>query len=445
MLPSTTDLATTDLAITDSGATDSAAANSAASSAAKSNATKFDVERIRADFPTLHQQIAGCPLAYLDNGASTQKPQQVIDTVANFYREDNANVHRGIHELSQRATDRFEAARSNVKEFINAQSDAEIIFTSGTTEAINLVAQSYVRTTCKAGDQVLISEMEHHSNIVPWQLLVEQIGIELKVIPINQAGELLFDEFIKLLSDKTKLLAVTQLSNALGTITPIKEMIDAAHAKGAKVLVDGAQAIAHTQVDVQALDCDFYAFSGHKIFSPTGVGVLYGKRELLEAMPPYKGGGDMIKTVSFKSGTEYNELPYKFEAGTPNIAGTIGLSAGLDYVRNIGIANIAQYESELLAYATDKMLAIEGMRIIGTAANKASILSFELEGVHASDLGTLLNQQGVAIRVGHHCAMPVMEFFGVSATTRASLAFYNNEADIDALVAAINRATAMLK
>lgn len=413
--------------------------------AATNNALKFDVERVRADFPTLHQEVAGRPLAYLDNGASTQKPQQVIDTVANFYRDDYANVHRGIHELSQRATDRFEAARANVQDFINAKSTAEIVFTSGTTEAINLVAQSFVRATCKAGDEVLISAMEHHSNIVPWQLLVEQIGIELKVIPINQQGELIYEEFTKLLSDKTKLLAVTQLSNALGTITPLKKMIDAAHAKGAKVLVDGAQAIAHTHVDVQALDCDFYAFSGHKIFSPTGVGVLYGKRELLEAMPPYKGGGDMIKTVSFVTGTEYNELPYKFEAGTPNIAGFIGLAAGLDYVREIGISNIHQYESELLTYATDQMLAIDGIRIIGTAAEKASILSFELEGAHASDLGTLLNQQGVAIRVGHHCAMPVMEFFGVSATTRASLAFYNNKADIDALIAAINKAAIMLK
>ncbi len=413
--------------------------------AAANKTLKFDVEKIRADFPALHQEVAGCPLAYLDNGASTQKPQQVIDTVAEFYRDDYANVHRGIHELSQRATDRFEAARVNVQEFINAKSDAEIIFTSGTTEAINLVAQSFVRATCKAGDEVLISAMEHHSNIVPWQILVEQIGIELKVIPINQQGELIYEEFEQLLSDKTKLLAVTQLSNALGTITPLKKMIDAAHAKGAKVLVDGAQAVAHAQVDVQALDCDFYAFSGHKIFSPTGVGVLYGKHDLLEAMPPYKGGGDMIKTVSFISGTEYNELPYKFEAGTPNIAGTIGLAAGLDYVRAIGISNIHQYESELLAYATDKILAIDGMRIIGTAAEKASIVSFELEGVHASDLGTLLNQQGVAIRVGHHCAMPVMEFFGVSATTRASLAFYNNRADIDALIAAINKAAVMLK
>ncbi len=405
---------------------------------------EFDIERIRADFPILDQQISGRQLAYLDNGASTQKPRQVIDVIKQFYENDNSNVHRGIHTLSQRATDRFEAARKTVQHFINAQSEAEVIFTRGTTEAINLVAQSLVRDSFKAGDEILISAMEHHSNIVPWQILEQQIGVKLKVIPINDKGELLYEEFEKLLSEKTKLLAVTQLSNALGTITPLKKMIDAAHAVGAKVLVDGAQAIAHTHVDVQALDCDFYAFSGHKIFSPTGIGVLYGKRDLLDAMPPYQGGGDMIKVVSF-SGTEFNELPYKFEAGTPNIAGAIGLAAGLDYVSEVGINAIAEYEHELLEYATEKMLEIDGLRIIGTAAEKASILSFEIDGVHASDLGTLLDSQGVAIRVGHHCAMPVMEFFGVSATTRASLAFYNNKADIDALVTAVNRAVSMLK
>lgn len=403
----------------------------------------FDIDRIRADFPILHQQISGHPLAYLDNGASTQKPRQVINVIKEYYEQDNANVHRGIHTLSQRATDRFENARKTVQKFINAESEAEIIFTSGTTEAINLVANSFVRESFKAGDEVLISAMEHHSNIVPWQMLEQSIGIKLKVIPINDKGELLYEEFEKLLSGKTKLLAITQLSNALGTITPLKKMIDAAHAVGAKVLVDGAQAIAHAEVDVQALDCDFYAFSGHKIFAPTGIGVLYGKRALLDAMPPYQGGGDMIKVVSF-SGTEYNELPYKFEAGTPNIAGAIGLAAGLDYVSNIGIANIAEYEHDLLEYATEKLLEIDGLRIIGTAEHKASIISFEIDGVHASDLGTLLDHQGVAIRVGHHCAMPVMEFFGVSATTRASLAFYNNKADIDALLAGLKKAVAML-
>ncbi len=404
----------------------------------------FDVERIRADFPVLNQKVSGHQLAYLDNGASTQKPRQVIETIKEFYENDNSNVHRGIHTLSQRSTDRFESARKTVQHFINAESEAEVIFTRGTTEAINLVAQSYVRDSFTAGDEILISAMEHHSNIVPWQMLEQQIGIKLKVIPINDKGELLYEEFEKLLSEKTKLLAITQLSNALGTITPLKQMIDAAHAVGAKVLVDGAQAIAHTEVDVQALDCDFFAFSGHKIFSPTGIGVLYGKRKLLDAMPPYQGGGDMIKVVSF-SGTEFNELPYKFEAGTPNIAGAIGMAAGLDYVSEIGIPAIAEYEHELLEYATEKMLEIEGLRIIGTAAEKASIISFEIEGVHASDLGTLLDSQGVAIRVGHHCAMPVMEFFGVSATTRASLAFYNNKADIDSLVAAVKKAVSILR
>jgi cysteine desulfurase/selenocysteine lyase len=406
--------------------------------------TEFDVEKVRADFPALQQQVSGHPLAYLDNGASTQKPQQVIDAVADFYQRDYSNVHRGIHTLSQRATDLFEGARTTVQQFINAKEDAEVIFTRGTTESINLVAQSFVRDSFVAGDEVLISTMEHHSNIVPWQMLEQQIGLKLKVIPINQNGEIIYAEFEKLLSSKTKLLAITQLSNALGSITPLKKMIDAAHLVGAKVLVDGAQAVAHAPVDVQALDCDFYAFSGHKVFSPTGIGVLYGKRALLDAMPPYQGGGEMIKVVSF-SGTEYNELPHKFEAGTPNIAGAVGLGAGLQYLNKVGIGAICKYEAQLMAYATEQLLAIDGLRIIGTAAEKASVISFELEGVHASDLGTLLDHQGVAIRVGHHCAMPVMEFFGVSATSRASLAFYNNKADVDALVAAINKAATMLR
>jgi cysteine desulfurase/selenocysteine lyase len=407
------------------------------------NDLAFDIEAVRRDFPILSQSISGHPLVYLDNGASTQKPQCVIDTVSNYYENDNANVHRGIHELSQRATDRFEAARSTVRKFINAESDAEIIFTSGTTEAINLVAHSYGLGHLSKGDEVLISAMEHHSNIVPWQLLSQQMGLELKIIPITLAGELDYPAFLELLGPKTKLLAITQLSNALGSITPLKEMIDAAHAVNAKVLVDGAQAIAHTKVDVRALDCDFYAFSGHKIFSPTGIGILYGKRELLESMPPYQSGGDMIKVVSF-SGTTFNELPYKFEAGTPNIAGSIGLAAGIDYVTKLGIENIAAHEHTVLEYATEKMLAIDGLRIIGTAKDKAGVLSFEIDGVHAADLGTLLDHQGVAVRVGHHCAMPVMEFFGVSSTTRASLALYNNTADIDALVTATVKAAEML-
>lgn len=405
---------------------------------------RFDFERASADFPALNQDVSGHRLVYLDNGASTQKPQAVIDAIAEFYETDYSNVHRGIHTLSQRATDRFEAARETVRDFINADSEAEVIFTRGTTDAINLVAQSFVRDSFEPGDEVLISMMEHHSNIVPWQMLEQQIGLKLKVIPINEHGELLIDEFHSLLSEKTKLLAITQISNALGSITPLKEMIDAAHAVGAKVLVDGAQAVAHTEVDMRALDCDFYAFSGHKLFSSTGVGVLYGKRELLDIMPPYQGGGDMIKVVSF-SGTEFNELPYKFEAGTPNIAGVIGLAAGIDYVRSIGVHSIQAYEHELLRYATEKMLEIDGLRIIGTARDKASILSFQIDGVHASDLGTLLDHQGVAIRVGHHCAMPVMEFFGIDATARASFAFYNTKADVDALIAAINKAVSMLK
>ena len=406
--------------------------------------TKFDIDKIRADFPALHQKVSGHDLVYLDNGASTQKPQQVIDTIKTYYERDNSNVHRGIHTLSQRATDHFEAARVTVQEFINAKTDNEIVFTSGTTESINLVANSFGRAFLSAGDEVLISAMEHHSNIVPWQLLEQQIGIKLVVAPIDKNGNFLLEEFKALLSPKTKLVAITQLSNALGTLTPIKEIIKAAQAVGAKTLIDGAQAIAHTVVDVQDLDCDFYAFSGHKIFAPTGIGVLYGKHDLLDQMPPYQGGGEMIKVVSF-SGSTYNEVPHKFEAGTPNIAGVIGLAAGLRYVSEIGIENLAAHEQALLDYGTEKLKSIDGLKLIGEADAKASILSFQIEGVHASDLGTLLDHQGIAIRVGHHCAMPVMAFFGVDATARASLAFYNNFEDIDALVAAIEKAADMLR
>ena len=408
------------------------------------NVKSFDVDQIRNDFPILKQKIFDQPLAYLDNGASTQKPQVVIDAISNLYQQDYANVHRGIHTLSQRSTDHFEAARSTVKNFINAASDKEIIFTSGTTEAINLVAHSFVRASFNEGDEILISAMEHHSNIVPWQLLEQQIGIKLKVIPINENGELIYDEFEKLINKNTKLLAITQLSNALGSITPIKKMINTAHRVGAKVLVDGAQAIAHTVVDVQDLDCDFYAFSSHKLYGPSGIGVLYGKQALLEDMQPYQAGGDMIEKVSF-SGSTFNELPYKFEAGTPHISGAVGLAAAIDYVTNIGLSAIAEHEEQLLQYATDKMLAVDGLRIIGTAQNKASILSFEIDGIHASDLGTLLDHQGVAVRVGHHCAMPVMDFFGVSATTRASFGLYNNEQDVNALVNAVIKANELLK
>ena len=407
-------------------------------------ATEFPLEAIRARFPILQQQINGHPLAYLDNGASTQKPDSVIDCVADYYRQDHANVHRGVHELSQRATQRYEAARETVKSFVNAAATEEIIFTSGTTEAINLVANSLVRARYQPGDEVVVSMLEHHSNIVPWQLLADELGLVLRVAPIDEHGNLVYSEYQALLNDNTRLVAITELSNALGTITPLQRIIDDAHAVGSLVLVDGAQAIAHKPVDVQALDCDFYAFSSHKIFGPTGVGVLYGKRGLLEAMPPWKGGGDMIKVVSF-SGTEFNDLPYKFEAGTPNIAGVIGLATALDFVTGIGLSEIAAHEQALLDYATSEMQQIEGLRVIGTAAQKAGILSFVIDGVHAADLGTLLDHQGVAIRVGHHCAMPVMEHFGLDATARASLAMYNNRADIDALAAATRKAVAMLR
>lgn len=406
-------------------------------------AKNFNVETVRQDFPSLHQEISGQPLVYLDNGASTQKPQSVIDAIHSFYSSDYSNVHRGIHTLSQRATDLFEDARSKVRAFINAQSDSEIIFTSGTTEAINLVAHSFSKLALKEGDEVIISALEHHSNIVPWQLLEQYTGIKLKIIPIDEDGNLLFDVFAQLLSRRTKLLAVTQLSNALGTITPLKAMIDAAHDVGARVLVDGAQAVAHTVVDVQDLDCDFYALSGHKLFGPTGIGVLYGKHDLLEQMPPYQSGGEMIKIVSF-SGTTFNELPHKFEAGTPNIAGAIGMGVGIDYLNSLGLTSIQQHEQAVLEYATQAMLEIDGLRIIGNAQYKASILSFIIDGIHASDLGTLLDHQGVAVRVGHHCAMPVMEYYGVDATTRASLALYNTEQDIDRLVAATKKAVNML-
>ena len=403
----------------------------------------FDVEAIRADFPALHQTVNNAPLAYLDNGASTQKPQAMIDAITQFYSQDYSNVHRGIHTLSQRATDQFESARETVRQFINAAAIEEVVFTSGTTDGVNLIADSFGSVNIGKGDRILVSEMEHHSNIVPWQILAERQGAIVDVIPVLDNGELDLNCFYERLTDNTKIVAITQVSNALGTINPVEEIIEAAHRKGAKVVVDGAQSIAHMAVDVQALNCDFYVFSGHKIFGPTGIGVLYGKQSLLEAMPPYRSGGDMIKSVSF-SGTEYNVLPYKFEAGTPNVAGTIGLAAALDYVSSIGLDRIEAHEHELLVYGTKALADIEGLRMIGTANNKAGILSFVIDGVHASDLGTLLDHQGVAIRVGHHCAMPVMEKFGLDATSRASLAFYNNIKDIDQLVAALQRSIAML-
>jgi cysteine desulfurase/selenocysteine lyase len=404
----------------------------------------LDVARLRADFPILAERVNGHPLVYLDNAATTQKPQSVIDALAAYYAHDNANVHRGVHTLSQRATDAYEAARANIARFIDARAREEIVYTSGTTDGINLVAQSFARPRLAPGDEILISAMEHHSNIVPWQLVCRQTGARLVVAPVNDAGELMLDAYAAMLGPRTKLVAITHVSNALGSITPIRRIIALAHAANVPVLVDGAQAIAHLPVDVQALDCDFYAFSGHKIFGPTGIGVLYGKAAHLEAMPPYQGGGDMIRSVTFEK-TEYNDLPYKFEAGTPNIAGAIGMGAALDYVSTVGIGTIAAYERDLLTYATEQVSAIPGLRIIGTAKEKAAIVSFTLHRVHAHDIGTILDRGGVAIRAGHHCAMPVMERFGVAGTARASFALYNTREDVDALVAGMHRVQRMFR
>ena len=398
--------------------------------------TNFPVEKIRADFPILAEKIRNKPLVYLDNAATCQKPQAVIDSIVHLYSHDYANVHRGVHTLSVRSTDLFEGARTKVKDFINAASEKEIIFVKGATEAINLVAQTYGKTHIKAGDEVLITAMEHHSNIVPWQMLCEQTGAVLKVAQMNLQGELLYDEFEQLLSDKTKLVSVVHMSNALGTINPVKKIIAAAHAKNIPVLLDGAQAIPHITVDVQELDCDFYVFSGHKLYGPTGIGVLYGKQALLEAMPPYQGGGDMIRKVTFAE-TEYNTLPYKFEAGTPDIAGVVGLGAAIDYLNAVGMDNIAAYEAELLAYATEKAKKINGLRIIGEAGHKGAILSFVLDKIHPHDIGTMLDSLGIAIRAGHHCAMPVMDFYQVPATARASFAMYNTKEEIDVLMSGI--------
>lgn len=404
--------------------------------AVRDSLSALDIAAVRRDFPILDQKVNGHTLAYLDNAASSQKPVQVIEAVNHYYRHDNANVHRGVHQLSQRATDAYEGARSKVRGFLNAQSDKEIIFVRGATEAINLVAQSFVRPNIEAGDEILISHIEHHANIVPWQMLCEQTGAKLKVIPMTVTGELDLSGLDDLLNSRTKILAIGQVSNALGTINPLKEMIAKAKAKSIPVLVDGAQAVPHMKVDVQELDCDFYVFSGHKMFAPTGIGALYGKQALLEAMPPWQGGGDMILSVSFDH-TEYNALPYKFEAGTPHIAGAVGLGAAIDYMQDLGIDNIAVHEHALLDIATQRLQQLDGVRIIGTAKQKASVLSFMIEDVHPHDVGTIFDQQGVAIRAGHHCAQPVMQFFGIAATARASFAFYNTEAEIDALVNAI--------
>jgi len=398
----------------------------------------IDILEIRKDFPILDQEVNGYPLVYLDNAASSQKPIQVIEAVDNYYRKDNANVHRGVHRLSQRATDAYEASREKVRDFVNAKSDTEIVFVRGATEAINLIAQSFVRPQINGGDEILISHMEHHANIVPWQMLCEQTGAKLKVIPMTLEGELDLSGFDELLTDKTKILAFGHVSNALGTVNPAKEMIAKAHAKNIPVLLDGAQAVPHMAVDVQDLDCDFYVFSGHKMFAPTGIGALYGKQDLLEEMPPWQGGGDMILSVSFDH-TQYNEVPYKFEAGTPHIAGSIGMGAAIDYMNAIGIDKLAQHEHDLLVTATAKLEALDGIRIIGTAKEKASVLSFMIEGVHPHDVGTIFDQQGVAIRTGHHCAQPVMQFFGIPATARASFAFYNTMEEIDALVGSIQK------
>jgi len=398
--------------------------------------TNFPIAQIRADFPILAEQIRNKPLVYLDNAASCQKPNAVIDAIADFYRRDYANIHRGVHTLSVRATDKFEAAREKVRAFINAAQAKEIIFVRGATEAINLVAQTYGKANIQAGDEIVITAMEHHSNIVPWQMLCAQTGAVLKVAPMNLAGELLLSEFEALLSDKTKLVAVVHMSNALGTINPVKAMIAAAHAKNIPVLLDGAQAIPHMAVDVQALDCDFYAFSGHKLYGPSGIGVLYGKQALLEAMPPYQGGGDMIRTVTFAKST-YAGLPHKFEAGTPAIADVVGLGAAIDYLNAIGMDAIADYEAELLAYATEQAERIDVLKIIGTAAEKGAILSFTLNHIHPHDIGTMLDSLGIAIRAGHHCAMPVMDFYGVPATARASFAMYNTKEEVDVLMSGI--------
>ena len=398
--------------------------------------SSFDVEAIRKDFPILNREVQGNPLVYLDNAATSQKPQSVIDKLVSYYSEINANVHRGVHTLSQEATEEYEGARSKVRNLINAKEDAEIIFTRGTTEGINLVAQTLGVQRVGEGDEVIISNMEHHSNVVPWQILCDQIGAHLRVVPINDDGELLMDEYEKLLSPRTKLVSIVHLSNALGTINPVKDIVAIAHQHGVPVLLDGAQSAPHLPVDVQDLDCDFYTFSGHKLYGPTGIGILYGKRELLESMPPFQSGGDMIKSVTFEK-TLYNDLPYKFEAGTPHIAGAIGLGAAVDYVNTIGLERAAAYEHELLEYGTEQLQAIEGLKLIGTAQHKSGVLSFLLEGIHPHDIGTVLDTQGIAIRTGHHCTQPLMQRFRIPATARASLAFYNTKAEIDALVEGI--------
>ena len=403
----------------------------------------LNITKIRLQFPILNRSINGKPLVYLDNGATTQKPQRVIDAITRYYTNENANIHRGVHTLSQLGTDAYEATREKVRDFIGAKSTNEVIFSKGTTDSINLVAATFGRQNVKAGDSILISSMEHHSNIVPWQMLCEEKGAKLNVIPINNEGEIIYSEFLKLLETKPKLLSIVYVSNALGTINPIKQMIADAHCFDIRVLIDGAQAVQHLAVDVQDLDADFFVFSGHKMYGPTGVGILYGKEALLNAMPPYQGGGDMIKTVSFEK-TEYNELPFKFEAGTPNIEGCICLGEAIDFIQETGIDNIAEYEKTLLGYATQKLQEIEGLKIIGTAKEKSSVISFNIEGIHPYDAGLILDKMGIAVRTGHHCTQPLMNFFQIPGTIRASFACYNTFAEIDKLVEGILKVKKMM-
>jgi cysteine desulfurase/selenocysteine lyase len=404
---------------------------------------KFSVREIRQDFPALRQQIYGKNLIYFDNGATSQKPQLVLDAINQYYSKNNANIHRGVHFMSQQATSEYETSREYIKSYINAEKQQEIIFTKGTTDGINLVAFSF-GSLLSAGDEILISAMEHHSNIVPWQLLCERKGLVLKVIPVNSRGELKMDTFEELLSAKTKLVAVTHISNTLGTINPLKTIIEKAHNVGAKVLVDGAQSIQHTKIDVQDLDCDFFVFSGHKVFGPTGIGVLYGKEDLLDKMPPYQGGGDMIAKVTFER-TTYNELPFKFEAGTPHIAGGICLGTALQYLNQFNIEDVEQYERSLADYAQDLISTFEGVKIIGTAKDKTSVVSFHVDGLHPFDIGTLLDKQGIAVRTGHHCTQPLMDIFGIPGTIRASFAFYNTREEIDTFIAAVEKSITMLR
>jgi cysteine desulfurase/selenocysteine lyase len=404
----------------------------------------LDSNKIRADFPILQQKVHGKPLVYFDNAATNQKPQCVIDTIANYYSNENSNIHRGVHSLSQKATLAFENARETVKIFINANSSSEIIFTRGTTESINLVAQSFGKKFINQGDEVIISAMEHHSNIVPWQMICEEKGAILKVIPFFENGELNMKAFEDLLSEKTKIIAVTHVSNALGTINPIKEIISKAHEYNIPVLIDGAQGIAHSPVDVQDLDCDFYCFSGHKIYAPMGIGVLYGKAKWLDAMPPYHGGGEMIKVVTFEK-TTYNDLPFKFEAGTPNVGDVLALETALNYVSELGIENISKYEDDLLQYATNEVSKIDGIRIYGTAKHKSAVLSFLIGNIHPFDAGTIIDHFGVAVRTGHHCAQPLMDIYKIQGTIRASFAFYNTKAEIDVLITAVKKVKEMFE